>query len=285
MPIKALLQKGRMFWQEYKRDKTAVFGLGLVVFVVLIAIFAPLIAPHDPFSFVSRALSPPSSKNLFGTDSLGRDVFSRVVWGSRVSLLFGLGAAGLSGLIGIILGSIPAYHGGWLDDLLSRVYEFILIIPTIFLLILVVALFGSDIYFIMVVVGLTMWPYIARIMRAQVLSLKSKAYVQAAVGLGASNLQILFKHIIPNGIYPVTANITIQIAYAILTEAGLSFLGLGDTRQISWGQILYWGHLHVVAAWWNTLFAGIAIVVLALGFTLIGDGINNTLNPRLRERR
>ncbi|MBS7635187.1 ABC transporter permease [Candidatus Bathyarchaeota archaeon] len=280
-----VLAKIRMFWLEYRRDRMAVFGLALVVFFAFIAILAPFITPYDPWSFVSQALSPPSQKNLFGTDKLGRDVFSRVIWGTRVSFIFGLGAATISGLIGIILGAIPAYYGGWLDDLLSRIYEFILVIPTIFLLILIIAMFGSSIYFSMAVVGLTMWPYLARIMRAQVLSLKSKAYVQASIGLGASGIRTLFKHIIPNGIQPVIANITIQIAYAILTEAGLSFLGLGDTTQVSWGQILYWGHLHIASAWWNTVFPGLAIALLALGFTLIGDGINNTLNPKMRESR
>jgi len=284
MGIPTIMRGTKAFWEEYRRDKTAVVGLMIALAAVIVSIFAPVIVPYDPFAFTGEALAPPSLDHLFGTDSLGRDVFSRVVWGTRVSLLFGLVAAGLSGLLGILLGAIPAYYGGLLDDLFSRIFEFFLIIPIIFLLILIVALFGNNILIIMIVVGLTIWPYIARIMRAQVLSLKNKAFVEAAIGAGASSYRILFKHIIPNGLYPVVANITLQIAFAILLEAGLSFLGLGDPNTVSWGQILYWGHLHVVTAWWNTFFPGLAIVILALGFTLIGDGITNTLNPRLRER-
>jgi len=282
--LKAWIARSGILWREYGKDKMALFGLIIVITALAVALAAPVIAPHNPWDYSADALAPPSLENLFGTDSLGRDVFSRLVWGTGVSLTFGAVAAGLSGLLGIVLGAVPAYYGGRIDDLFSRIFEFVLIIPMIFLLILVMALFSSNIYFMMVVVGLTMWPWIARIMRAQVLSLKSKAFVEASLVSGAGGLRILFRHIIPNGLYPVVANITLQIAFAILTEAGLSFLGVGDPNQISWGQVLYWGQLNIRTAWWNAFFPGLAIVVLALGFTLVGDGISNTLNPRLRER-
>jgi peptide/nickel transport system permease protein len=276
--------KSTAFWREYRRDKMGVVGLVIVATALVVALAAPIIAPYDPWDYSGGALAPPSVTNLFGTDTLGRDVFSRVVWGTRISLTFGVAAAGLAGVLGIVLGAVPTYYGGRVDDLFSRVFEFVLIIPMIFLLILVMALFSSNIYFMMVIVGLTMWPWLARIMRAQVLSLKSKAFVEASLVSGAGGLRILFKHIIPNGIQPVLANITLQVAFAILTEAGLSYLGVGDPNQVTWGQVLYWGQNSFRTAWWNAFFPGLAIVVLALGFTLVGDGISSTLNPRLRER-
>lgn len=219
-----------------------------------------------------------------GTDFLGRDVLSRVIWGTRVSLIFGLCAAGLSLVVGVILGAIAGYYGEWIDDLFSRFFEVFLTIPRVFLVIVIVSLWGSSMYNAILIIGLTMWPTNARIMRAQVLSLKERGFVEATMATGASNFRILFTHIIPNGIYPVISESTLQISYAILLEAGLSFLGLGDPTVVSWGQLLRHAQFHIMREWYTVIFAGLALCILILGFNLLGDGINYALNPRLRER-
>jgi peptide/nickel transport system permease protein len=281
---KETIRSVKMFWLEYKTQRTAVLGLAIVLITVLIAIFAPFLSPYDPWRYVGGALEPPSFDHLMGTDDLGRDGFSRIIWGSRMSMLFGVVAAVVSGIIGTILGAISGYYGGLVDDLLSRFFEIILMLPLIMLLIIVVAMYGSNIYNTILIVGITIWPWNARIMRGQVISIKERGFVLAAVGTGVGKLHILFNHIIPNGIYPVIANTTLQIGWAILTEAGLSFLGLGDPNQVTWGQMLRWGQLHIRSAWWMMTLPGIAIIILVLGFSLVGDGINYALNPKLRER-
>jgi peptide/nickel transport system permease protein len=261
-----------------------VIGLVIIIVAIAIAILAPLISPYDPNAQSSYTLKPPSLQFLMGTDDLGRDILSRILWGARTSLLFGVVAASISGVLGIILGAIAGYYGGLIDDVLSRIFEVVLMIPLIFLLILIISLFGSNIYVCMLLVGLTMWPWIGRIMRAQVLSIKNRGFVQASIVSGASSLRVLFRHVVPNGIYPVIANITLQIGWAILTEAGISFLGLGDPNVVSWGQILHWGHLHMTSGWWMSFFPGVTIMLFVLGFIMFGDGINYALTPRMKER-
>jgi peptide/nickel transport system permease protein len=217
-----------------------------------------------------------------GTDHFGRDVFSMMVWGTRVSLLFAFGAAGLSLILGVFLGGVSGYFGGLADDLLSRMFEVFIIIPRLFLIILVVALFGNSLWFSVIVIGATMWPSNARIMRAQVLTLKEREYVQAAAVAGGSHLQVLFEHVVPNGIGPVLANSTLQMAYAVLLEAGLSFLGLGDPNVPSWGQVLYAGQNYITSAPWLVIFPGLAIAILLVGLHLLGTGLLHTVNPRMQ---
>ena len=259
--------------------------LGLIILVIStgLAALAPVISPYDPFVQSDLLFLPPSGRHLLGTDNLGRDLLSRIIWGTRVSLLFGAGVSGISLLMGIVLGAIPGYFGGHIDDLFSRFFEIYLMIPTLFLTILVVSIFGANIVFAMVIVGLTLWPSNARITRAQVLSLKSRGYVLAATGAGASHVRIMFRHILPNGIYPVIVNSTLQIRNAILTEASLSFLGLSDPNQVSWGQILNVAQSHITA-WWLAVFPGIARMMLVLAFSFLGEGVNFVMTPRLRKR-
>jgi peptide/nickel transport system permease protein len=272
------------FWAQYRTNPTAVVGLVIVLAAVIVAVFAPLLAPYDPYGLIGQPLESPSRAHLMGTDHLGRDVLSILIHGTRISLAFGLGVALISLTLGILLGSIPGYFGGVVDDVFSRFFEIFLVIPQFVLIITVVALFGNNIVYTMIVVGLTLWPSNAKIARAQVLTLKKRTYVKAALASGAGHMQILTRHILPNGLYPLIANSTLQMAYAILLEASLSFLGLGDPNHPSWGQLLAAGNLRR-SAWWLWTFSGIAILLLVLGFNLIGDGIQTALNPRQRQRQ
>jgi peptide/nickel transport system permease protein len=275
------LEQGQQFWSLYKTDKTAVVGLFILLTSVFVAVFAPSLSPYRPSELQPEILQPPSRAYPLGTDQIGRDILSGMIYGTRVSLTFAVGVAGISLVVGVLIGAIPGYFGGLVDDLLSRFFEIFLMIPQFVLIVTVVALFGNNIIYTMIVVGLTLWPSNAKITRAQVLSLKSRPFVRAAVASGASDARILFRHILPNGLYPVVANSTLQMAYAILFEAALSFLGLGDPNHPSWGQVLSAANLHK-SAWWMALFSGMAILILVLGLNLVGDGINNALNPRLR---
>jgi peptide/nickel transport system permease protein len=256
----------------------------MVSFFALLAISAEYISPYGPFDISSDVLRPASAAHFFGTDHLGRDIFSRIVYGARISLIFGFLAAGISMIAGIILGAIPGYYGGSVDDLFSRSIEVFLTIPTLILIILVMIMVSTDISFAILVVGLTMWPSNAKITRAQVLSLKTREYALACRGLGGSDMRVLFMHIVPNGLYPIISNSFVQMAYAILTEASLSFLGLGDMKRVSWGLMIYDARAQVFSAPWVAVIPGIAITLLVVGLNLVGDGINFALNPKMKLR-
>lgn len=265
-----------------RRSTGSLIGLGIVLLLLALALLAPTISPGNPLFSVARPMQPPSAEHLFGTDHTGRDIQAMIVWGSRVSLLFAFGAAGISLIVGVVLGAISGYFGGVVDDVLSRFFEIAYVIPRLFLIILVVALFGSHLWMIVAVVGVTIWPSNARIMRAQVLSLKGRGFAQAATVSGANHLQVLFGHIVPNGIGPVLANSSLQMAYAVLTEAGLAFLGLSDPNVASWGRILYWGQSYMSSAPWMVIVPGIAIAILMLAFHLLSGGLLQALNPRMQ---
>jgi peptide/nickel transport system permease protein len=270
------------FAQAYRNNTQAMVGLSLFMIILLIAIIAPVIAPYDPYALIGNLLEAPSKAHILGTDNLGRDVFSRIVYGTRISLLIGVVAATLSGLLGTIIGAVAGFFGGKVDAVLSEVIDIVLMIPTFFLILIVVALMGSSMLNVMVVIGLTSWPGNARVMRSQALSLRTRTFVQAARASGESEWRILMRYIIPNGIFPVVSNTTMQIATAILTEAGLSFLGLGDPNIVSWGQMIFNGRTYIASAWWVATFPGFAIVMTVASFYLIGDGLNKVLNPKLR---
>lgn len=272
---------GRGVWRLLLRERGALLGLGIIAIACLISLLSPVLVPHDPYDISHRPMLGPSQSYPMGTDPLGRDVLSRILAGTKVSLLFGIGAASIALLVGVTVGALAGYYGGLLDEIVSRIVEIFLMIPTLFLLILIVSIFGTKILFTVIVVGLTIWPANARIMRAQVLSVKTRTFVLAMRGLGAGHTRILLVHVIPNCILPVLANSTLQVAYAILTEASLSFLGLGDANVVSWGQILQQGQLHISSAPWMVAFPGMAIAVLLFGFHLVGESLNRILNPRL----
>ncbi len=266
--------------RQLARYKLGLAGFLIVIFFVTLSIFAGFIAPFGQNEQSYSILQSPSLAHPLGTDDLGRDVLSRMIWGAAPSIEFGVGAGLISLLIGIVLGAIPGYFGGLIDDIFSRFFELVLMIPSFFLIILAVAIYGRSIELSMIIVALTIWPSSARITRAQVLTLKSRTYVQAAVVSGAGNSRIIFRYILLNGIDPVIANTALQMANAVLIEASLAFLGLGDPNVVSWGLMVYQA-LQNPSAWWLGI-SGFAIAILVLGFNLAADGINHALNPRLR---
>ncbi len=218
-----------------------------------------------------------------GTDHLGREMLSRTIWGARLGLSVAFVSAGISTALGVLLGAVPSYYGGVWDEVFSRFFDIFLLIPAFFLLIVIVALFGSSIYFVMVVIGLTTWPRSARIMRSQVLTLKPRAFVQAARAAGASHLRVLFHHIVPNGLPPVITNSTLLMGTAVLTEAGLSFLGLGDANTVSWGRMIFDGQRQLGPAPWMSLFPGLTMLIVVWAFNMVGDAVNRLLSPQVRE--
>jgi peptide/nickel transport system permease protein len=270
-------------WKTFLSSRYGPIGLTLLLIVLIPAILAPLLAPADPFDLGAKPfLHPGADGHPLGTDHLGRDVLSQILYGARISLLVGLVAAGIAAVIGLVVGSVSGFFGGWIDIVLSRVTDMFLIIPTFFLIIIVVATLGNGIIYVMVLIGLTSWPGNARLMRAQALTLRERTFVQALNALGEGKLRILMRHIIPNGIQPVIANSTLLIAAGVLTEAALSFLGLGDANKASWGRMIYEGRTSILTAWWPSIFPGIAMIITVMAFYLIGDGLAYVLSPKSR---
>ena len=260
-------------------------GIILLAVIILLAFFAPLIATHDPFSLNDDMVNPPGKDYLLGTDGLGRDIFSGILYGARTSIIIGVVAASISGIVGTLVGGISGFYGGKIDSVLSEIINVFLMMPTFFLILIIVALFGSSMFNMMVVIGITTWTGNARLMRAQALSLKQRTFVKSLETIGESKFKTLVRHIIPNGIFPIIANTTMNISGAILTESGLSFLGLGDPNVMSWGQMVYNGKSYLTNGWWISTFSGAAIVITVLAFYLIGDGMNNILSPKLNDNK
>jgi len=263
----------RAAWRRFARSRYGMLGLLTLLVMGVLAILAPLLA-GDPFALGTEPFARPLSPgHPLGTDHLGRDVWSQILYGARISLIVGLIAALIAGVIGVIVGSVSGFFGGWIDAGLSRLTDVFLIMPAFFLIIIVVATLGNSLFYVMIIIGLTTWPGNARLMRAQVLTLRERQYIQSLTALGESRWRILVKHIIPNGIQPIIANSTLLIAAAILTEAGLAFLGLGDPNKASWGRMINDGRPSILTAWWPSVFAGVAMLITVLAFYLIGDGI------------
>lgn len=270
-------------WHAFIASRYGAAGLVLLLLMVIPAILAPALAPSGPFKLGANPfLHPGAAGHPLGTDHLGRDVFSQILFGARVSLEVGLVAAGIAAVVGVVIGGVAGFFGGWIDLLLSRLTDMFLIIPAFFLIIIVVATLGSGVYYVMIVIGLTSWPSNARLMRAQVLTLRERPFIHGLTALGESRFAILTRHIMPNGIQPVIANSTLLIAAGVLTEASLSFLGLGDPNKASWGRMIYEGRASILTAWWPSIFPGIAMVLTVLAFYLIGDGLAYVLAPKSR---
>jgi peptide/nickel transport system permease protein len=268
------------FWEKFRRNRVAVFGLGVVFCFGALALAAPWLAPFQPLATGKDSFHAPGAAYLMGTDDLGRDLLSGVLWGARVSLLVGLLAALTSTVIGVIVGALAGYYRGFLDDLLMRTTEFFLVIPRFFLVLVIVALFGNSLWNVIFVIGLLSWPVTARLVRVEFLALREKEFVESARAVGASDWRIILRHILPNAAPPIVVSGSLQIARAILMEAGLSFLGLGDPNQVSWGVMLYNAQRFLRHAWWTATFPGLAIFLIVMGFNLVGDGLNDALNPR-----
>lgn len=274
----------RDFWLRYKRNLGGVVGLVLVIFFLAVAVLAPDIARFDPLQVrTGPRFSTPTAENLMGTDDLGRDIFSGVIYGIRTSMLVGVLAVVTSASIGIIVGAVSGYFGGILDELLMRFTEFTLIVPKLFLALVIVAIFGSGLWIVILVIGILSWPPIARVVRAEFLALRESEFVEAARGLGASHFNIIFAEILPNVMPSILVTASLQIAGAILLEAGLSFLGLGDPSNRSLGLMLNDSLPLFRRAWWTSVFPGLTISLIVLAFNITGDTLNDTLNPRLRQ--
>ena len=270
-------------WKRFRRNRLAVAGALVVGLLFVLSFLAPLITPYDPAHLDAwHVLLPPSGAHWFGTDELGRDVLTRVIYGARVSLKVGFVAVGIAVLIGTAVGLLAGFYGGWLDSLLMRLVDIMLCFPTFFLILAVIAMLEPSIWYIMIIIGLTGWMGVARLVRAEVMSLREREFVMAARGLGASDLRIIVRHILPNAMSPVLVTATLGVAGAILTESALSFLGIGvQPPTPSWGNILTAGKDYIEFAWWLSLFPGLAILVTVLAYNLLGEGLRDALDPRL----
>jgi peptide/nickel transport system permease protein len=257
-------------------------GFIIIVAVFLLAMLAPFIAPYDPDDInVKAILIEPSWQHWMGTDGLGRDVLSRMLFGGRISLLVGLVAVGISTIIGIILGAIAGYYLGWIDTFIMRLVDVMLSIPSFFLILAVIAFLTPSIYNVMIVIGLTSWMGVTRLVRAEFLSLSGREFVQASRTLGAKDARLIFTHLLPNSLTPIIVSSVLGVAGAVLLESGLSFLGLGvQAPQASWGNILTDGKDYIQFAWWLSLFPGLAILITVLGYNLLGEGLRDALDPR-----
>jgi len=274
---------GGLFWFKFTRNRLAVGGAVVVSFLVISALFAPVIAPYDPsFIDVDNVLTPPSRAHLLGTDQLGRDVLSRIIWGGRISLLVGFVAVGITTLIGVSLGALSGYYGRVTDSIIMRFVDIMLCFPTFFLILAVIALLEPSIWNIMVVIGLTSWMGVARLVRAEFLSLKGREFVVAARAQGARDWRIIFSHILPNAMAPVFVAAILGIGAAILTESALSFLGIGvQPPTPSWGNILTAGKDNIQIAYWLSLYPGLAILITVLGYNILGEGLRDALDPKI----
>jgi peptide/nickel transport system permease protein len=269
---------------RFRRHRLAVAGSVLVALLFLVAALAPWLATHDPNAqeLVDR-LQPPSAAHWLGTDGHGRDVFSRLLFGARVSLAVALVAAAIAVGLGGLIGSVAGYVGGRVDWALMRFTDVVMTIPVLFLVLIIVAAYGASLVNLVVVLGVVYWPGVARLVRAQMLALRARDFVEAARALGARQARVLARHLVPNATGIVTVQVTLAIATAILAESALSFLGLGVPKPTpSWGNMLTEGRLHLTGAWWIATFPGIAIFLAVLGFNLTGDGLRDALDPHLR---
>jgi peptide/nickel transport system permease protein len=279
----------RRFWQAYRKDTMGIIGLAILVFFIGVAIFA--IFANKTGTEITKAtgprLAPPSLHYLLGTDDQGRSVLTLTIQGAKISLLVGLSATVITMVIGSAVGLVSGYRAGWIDALLMRITDWGLVIPWLVLAISLASIFGQSLFVIILVIGITTWPSTARLVRAQVLSVKERPYVERARALGASNYHLITRHIMPNVMPVIMANTVLTVAIAILSETALSFLGLGDPFSISWGQILEQAHSGAAStngAWWWLGAPGACIVLVVLAFTMMGFALDQIINPRMRER-
>jgi peptide/nickel transport system permease protein len=273
----------RVFVPRFLAGRFAVAGCLVVVILFGLSSLAPYLTPYQPDSLDAyHVLLPPSTAHWFGTDELGRDVLTRIIYGARISLKVGFVSIGIAVLIGTLVGLFAGYYGGLFDSLLMRLVDIMLCFPTFFLILAVIAMLEPSIWYIMIIIGLTGWMGVARLVRAEVLSLRERDFVQAARALGASDRRIIFRHILPNALSPILVAATLGVAGAILTESALSFLGIGvQPPTPSWGNMLTSGKDYLEFAWWLSLFPGLAILVTVIAYNLLGEGIRDALDPRL----
>lgn len=273
-----------LFLRQLRHNRMALTGAGIVLAMFVLALLASLVG-RDPGAIdVSRQLLAPSWQFPLGTDDLGRDVLARILYGARISLMVGFVAVGISTCIGVVIGAVAGYYGGWVDGMVMRFVDIMLCFPSFFLILAVVAFLEPSIWNIMIVIGLTSWMGVARLVRAEFLSLRERDYVPAAKALGARDGRIIFRHILPNALSPILVSATLGVAGAILVESALSFLGIGvQPPTPSWGNMLIAGKQTLGTAWWLSVFPGLAILITVLGYNLLGEGIRDALDPRLKD--
>jgi len=286
-------EKGKSFnqlaWRRFKKNKLAIFGLIVIGILILTAILAPLITPHDPYKSIKTeaglyaTLEPPSSNHILGTDELGRDVFSRIIYAGRISLSVGLVAVSISTSVGILLGSLAGFYGKWVDNIIMRVVDVVICFPVLFLIITVSTLLKPNIFNVMIVIGLVNWTKTARLVRGEILKVRETEFVTATRALGSRNGRIILKHILPNISAPILVQATLQTAQAIITEASLSFLGVGVQPPIpSWGNMLNAATSISVLAFkpWVWIPPGLAILITVLSINFLGDGLRDAFDPK-----
>ena len=272
-------------WGMFKRNHAAVAALVVLVLIVLGAIFGPILYPTDPFEMVWAPFSPPGQEGyLLGTDYLGRDLLAMIINGARVSLMIGLAAALVSIFIGVTVGALAGFYRGIVEEVLMRITEFFQVLPTLLFSMVLVALFGASLPMITFAIGIVSWTAVARITRAEFLRIRELEYVKASRASGASNSKLMFGVILPNALPPIIVQSALMVGSAILFEAGLSFLGLTDPNVVSWGQIIGSNRQYILDAGYTVTIPGIAIFVTVLAISLVGDGLNDALNPKLRQR-
>lgn len=275
-------QKRQRSWlRVLRRDKRAAAGFGFLLLLTLAAVLAPIITPYDPTAMAFGMMSPPSLAHPLGTDDLGRDLLSRIIYGARISLLVGVSTVAIALIVGVTLGLLAGYYGGWLDNLIMRYIDLQWAFPNFIIAVYLVAVFGTGLLNVIVAVSLAFFDDFARIARSMVLSLKEQEFVMAARSLGASDGRIMARHILPNGLAPIIVQATVSIAYAILAEASLSFLGLGvKATTPTWGLILSEARSFISRAWWLGVFPGVAIALTVLSINFVGDGLRDLLDVR-----
>lgn len=271
-------------WRMFARNRSALGGLILWTLIVLMSIFGSILYPTDPYDIVWKPMSPPGEGYLLGTDYLGRDITAGIIHGARVTLLIGFAAALCTVMIGITIGAVAGFWGGWVDLFLMRFTEFFQVLPSILLAMVLVTLFSPRVTTIVLAIGLSTWTGIARLTRGEFLRIKEQEFVMAARALGSVNRRIIWRDILPNALPPLIVYSTFLIGVAILFEAGLSYLGVGDPNVMSWGRMIGASRSYLWESWWAVTFPGIAIFVTVLSVSLIGDGLNEALNPKLRQR-
>ena len=276
----------RSFWRRYFRNKGAVVGLLVLVIVALVALFGPWLAPNDPWGMVQQPFLRPWTEPGFalGTDTLGRDILSGLIYGARISLLIGAVSTLVALLIGVTLGAVAGYFGGWIDAALMRFTEIFQAVPSFALAIVLVAIFQPSVQSMVVAIAIVSWPPVARLVRGEFLTLRQRDFVQAALLAGESTPRIILTQILPNALSPIIVMASLMVATAILLESSLSFLGLGDPNQMSWGYMVGAARTVLRQAWWMALFPGLAIVLTVLALNLVGEGLNEGLDARLDGR-
>jgi peptide/nickel transport system permease protein/oligopeptide transport system permease protein len=287
--------EGRSLWMDgwlrLRKNKLAMLGLTLVIIICLAAIFAPYITQYDPYEQLiwkegrSAQLAPPSAKHWFGTDVYGRDIYTRVVYGARISLQIGFAATGVAVVIGVILGSLAGYYGGFIDDIISWLTNVIFAFPFLLFVLALVAYLPPSMPLMYMSIGIISWASFARVARGQVIQVRGMEFVEAATAIGGSDWRIIFKHILPNILAPIIVQATLEVGSIIMLESSLSFLGFGvQPPKPAWGYMINEGRQFFLSGqWWWSVFPGLAIMALVLGFNLFGDGLRDALDPRLKQ--